>query len=83
MIEFDDNCHQNTMKVTISKDGIDFTAVIDGSEFENALDTLLDGYFLNDWLKETMEGIAEQCCDCGTISDDELELFKGILGEIL
>lgn len=83
MIEFVDDCHANTVTVSISRTGIDFTAVIGGDEFESALDGLLDGYFLDDWLKETMKGKAEHCCDRGVISDEQLENFLTVLEEII
>lgn len=83
MIEFIDDCHANNVTVSISRAGVDFTAVIGGEGFENALDGLLDGYFLDDWLKETIRGKAEHSCDRGVISDEQLESFLAILEEIL
>ena len=83
MIEFIDDCHANNVTVSISRAGVDFTAIIGGDSFESALDGLLDGYFLDDWLKETMKGKAEHCCDRGVISDEQLEVFKEILEAII
>ena len=83
MIDFVDDCYANNVTVSISRAGVDFRAMIDGSEFEGALDRLLDGYFLDDWLKETVRGKAEHCCDRGVISDEQLESFLTVLEEIL
>lgn len=83
MIEFDANCHTNNVTVSITRAGVDFTAIIGGDSFEGALDGLLDGYFLDDWLKETMKGKAEHCCDRGVISDEQLENFLTVLEEII
>lgn len=83
MIEFIGDCHANNVTVSISRAGVNFTAVIGGDGFENALDGLLDGYFLDDWLKETVRGKAEHCCDRGVISDEQLESFLTVLEEIL
>ena len=60
-----------------------FSTVVDIQEFEEALDILLDGYLLDDWLKKTMKGKAERCCDLGKISDEQLENFLTVLEEIL
>ena len=60
-----------------------FATVVDIQEFEDALDILLDGYLLDDWLKETMKGKAERCCDRGVISDEQLESFLAVLEEII
>ena len=83
MIEFYQYSHDKVQIDIEEGDVSSYSVVVDVREFEDALDTLLDGHFLSNWLKETMKEIAEQCCDCGTICDDELELFKGILEEIL
>lgn len=83
MIEFDADCHANNVTVSISRAGVDFTAIIGGDSFEGALDGLMDGYFLDDWLKETMKGKAEHCCDRGVISDEQLEIFNQIMEVIM
>ena len=60
-----------------------FATVVDIQEFEDALDILLDGYLLDDWLVETMKGKAERCCDLGKISDEQKENFLAVLEEII
>lgn len=83
MIEFDENCHENNVKVTITKEDTDISVIVGGNDFESALDSLMDGYFLDDWLRETMRGKAEHSCDRGAISDEQLENFLTVLEEII
>lgn len=52
--------------------------------FEDALDTLLDGYFLNDWLRETMKGKLESYFDrTPEMTDEELQRFIEILEDMI
>lgn len=61
-----------------------YSAVVDIGEFEDALDTLLDGYLLDDWLKETMKSKVESYFDrTPNMTDEELQRFIEILEDML
>ena len=74
----------NKVQIDIGEGDLSFSAVVDVQEFEDALDTLLDGYLLDDWLRETLKGKLENYFDrTPEMSDEELQRFIGILEEIL
>ena len=83
MIEF---CQYSHDKVQIDHEIGDssYSAVVDISEFEEALDTLLDGYLLDDWLRETMKSKVESYFDrTPNMTDEELQRFIEILEDML
>lgn len=74
----------NKVQIDIGEGDTNFSAVVDVQEFEDALDTLIDGYLLDDWLRETMKSKLENYFDrTPEMSDEELQRFIGILEEIL
>ena len=84
MIEFNADTHRNVVMLVVAKNDVEFTATVGGEGFENALDTLLDGYFLNDWLKETMKAKVENYFDrTPGMTDEELQRFIEILEDML
>lgn len=84
MIEFDADTRRNVVQVVVAKDDVEFTATVPGAGFEGALDTLTDGYFLNDWLRETMKSKLESYFDrTPSMTDEELQRFIGILEDML
>ena len=84
MIEFIGDCHANKVTVSIGRPDVDFTAIIGGEGFEDALDGLLDGCFLDDWLRETMTAKLENYFDrTPSMTDEELQRFIGILEDML
>ena len=84
MIEFDADTRKNIVEMRIGNDCSVYSAIIGGQEFEDALDTLMDSYFLNDWLKETMTAKLENYFDrTPSMTDEELQRFIGILEDML
>ena len=84
MIEFDGDTHRNMVHVTIAKDDTEFSTIVGGESFECALDDLMDGYFLNDWLRETMKSKVKSYFDrTPNMTDEELQRFIEILEDML
>ena len=84
MIEFDADTRRNIVEVRIEQDDSSYRAIIGGGDLEEALDSLLDGYFLNDWLRETMKGKLESYFDrTPSMTDEELQRFISILEDML
>lgn len=84
MISFDADTHRNIIQVNISNDDISFSVMVGGQEFEEAPDTLLDGYFLNDWLRETLTAKVKDYFDRHPeMTDAELRRFIEILEAML
>ena len=84
MIDFYQYSHDK-VQIDIDEQKVtSFSTVVDIQEFEEALDILLDGYLLDDWLRETLKGKLENYFDrTPEMSDEELQRFIGILEEIL
>ena len=84
MIELDADTHRNVIEVRIESDDSSYRAIVGGSAFEEALDSLMDGYFLNDWLRETMKSKVESYFDrTPSMTDEELQRFIEILEDML
>lgn len=84
MIEAEADTRRNLIHMSITTDDFEFSTTVGGQEFEEALDGLMDGYFLNDWLRETMKGKLESYFDrTPSMSDEELQRFIGILEDML
>ena len=84
MIEMDADTRRNVIEVRIENDDSSYRAIVGGPSFEEALDGLMDGYFLNDWLKETMKAKVENYFDrTPEMTDEELQRFIGILEDML
>ena len=84
MIEFDADTRRNIVEVRIEQDDSSYRAVVGGDNLEEALDGLMDGYFLNDWLRETVKGKLESYFDrTPSMTDEELQRFIGILEDML
>lgn len=80
MIEFDADHRRNLVEVTMNNDGFDFRSMVNGRDFEDALDTLVDKTFLDDWLRETIKAKVENYFDrTPSMTDDELQRFIEIL----
>lgn len=84
MIEFDADTRRNIIEVRIEQDDSSYRAIVGGPSFEEALDTIMDGYFLNDWLKETIKSKVENYFDrTPSMTDEELQRFIEILEAML
>ena len=84
MIEFDADTRRNIVEVRIEQDDSSYRAIVGGGSLEEALDGLMDGYFLNDWLKETMKSKVESYFDrTPAMTDEELQRFIEILEDML
>lgn len=84
MIELDADTRRNIIEVRIEQDDSSYRAIVGGPSFEEALDGLMDGYFLNDWLKETMKAKVENYFDrTPSMTDEELQRFIEILEDML
>ena len=84
MIEMDPDTRRNVIEIRIENDDSSYRAIVGGPVFEEALDSLLDGYFLNDWLRETMKGKLESYFDrTPSMTDEELQRFIEILEDML
>ena len=84
MIEMDADTRRNVIEVRIENDDSSYRAIVGGPAFEEALDSLLDGYFLNDWLRETMKSKLESYFDrTPSMTDEELQRFIEILEDML
>lgn len=84
MIGFDADTRRNVIQVNITNDDISFSVMVGGQEFEEALDGLMDDYFLNSWLLETMKGKLKSYFDrTPEMTDKELQRFIGILEDML
>ena len=84
MIEFDADTRRNIIEVRIEQDDSSYRAIVGGPSFEEALDGLMDGYFLNDWLRETMKSKVENYFDrTPSMTDAELRRFIEILEVML
>lgn len=84
MIEFDADTRRNIVEVRVEQDDSSYRAVVGGDSLEEALDGLMDGYFLNDWLRETMKGKLESYFDrTPSMTDEELQRFISILEDML
>ena len=84
MIEFDADTRRNIIEVRIEQDDSSYRAIVGGPSFEEALDGLMDGYFLNDWLRETMKSKVENYFDrTPSMTDAELRRFIEILEAML
>ena len=84
MIEFNADTRRNLVEVRIEKDSSKYSAIIGGEGFEEALDGLMDGYFLNDWLRETMKSkVANYFDRTPSMTDAELRRFIEILEAML
>ncbi len=84
MIEFDTDTRRNIVEVRIEQDDSSYRAVVGGDSLKEALNGLLDGYFLNDWLRETMKSKLESYFDrTPSMTDEELQRFIEILEDML
>ena len=84
MIELDADTRRNLIEVRIENDDSSYRAIVGGQMFEEALDGLMDGYFLNDWLRETMKSKLESYFDrTPSMTDEELQRFIEILEDML
>lgn len=84
MIQFDADTRRNVIQVNIANDNVSFSVMVGGQEFEEGLDDLMDGYFLNDWLRETMKAKVESYFDrTPGMTDEELQRFIEILEDML
>ena len=84
MIEFDADTRRNIIEVRIEQDDSSYRTIVGGPSFEEALDGLMDGYFLNDWLRETMKSKVENYFDrTPSMTDAELRRFIEILEAML
>ena len=84
MIEMDPDTRRNVIEIRIENDDNSYRAIVGGPVFEAALDSLLDGYFLNDWLRETMKSKVESYFDrTPSMTDEELQRFIEILEDML
>lgn len=84
MIEFDADTRRNIIEVRIEQDDSSYRAIVGGPSFEEALDGLMNGYFLNDWLRETMKSKVENYFDrTPSMTDAELRRFIEILEAML
>lgn len=84
MIEFDADTRRNIVEVRIEQDDSSYRAVVGGGSLEEALDGLMDDYFLNDWLRETMKSKLESYFNhTPEMTDEELQRFISILEDML
>ena len=84
MIEMDPDTRRNVIEIRIENDDSSYRTIVGGPAFEEALDSLLDGYFLNDWLRETMKSKLESYFDrTPSMTDEELQRFIEILEDML
>ncbi len=84
MIEMDADTRRNIIEVRIEQDESSYRAIVGGASFEEALGGLMDGYFLNDWLRETMKSKLESYFDrTPSMTDEELQRFIEILEDML
>ena len=84
MIEFDADTRRNIVEVRVEQDDSSYRSIVGGASFEEALDGLMDSYFLNDWLRETVKSKLESYFDrTPNMTDEELQRFIEILEDML